>query len=41
MKELFSGSLPEDEDNAIVYQGDRRLPLSAVFRVSKGRRVTI
>jgi hypothetical protein len=41
MKELFSGSLPEDEDSATVYLGDRRSPLSAVSRVLKRRRVTI
>jgi hypothetical protein len=41
MKELFSGSLPEDEDSATVCKGDRRSPLSAISRVLKRRRVTI
>jgi hypothetical protein len=40
MRELFSGSLPED-DNAFDNQGDRRLPLSAVPQGLKGRRVTM
>jgi hypothetical protein len=40
MRELFSGSLPED-DNTFDNQGNRRLPLSAVPQVLKGRRVTM
>jgi hypothetical protein len=40
IRELFSGSLPEDDDT-FDNQGDRRLPLSAVPHGLKGRRVTM
>jgi hypothetical protein len=41
IKELFSGSLPEDDKTAFVNKGDGRSPLSAIPRVLKGRRVTM
>jgi hypothetical protein len=41
MKELFSGSLPEDDDRAFGYKGARRSPLSAYPQVLKWQRVTM
>jgi hypothetical protein len=41
MKELFSGSLPEDDDIAFGCKGDRRLPLSAIPQTLKRRRDTM
>jgi hypothetical protein len=41
IKELFSGSLPEDDKIAFVNKGDCRLPLSAIPQVLKRRRVTM
>ncbi|MDR2258404.1 MAG: DUF3793 family protein [Treponema sp.] len=41
IKELFSGSLPEDDRTAFVNKGDNRSPLSAIPRVLKRRRVTM
>ncbi|MDR1098876.1 MAG: DUF3793 family protein [Treponema sp.] len=41
IRELFSGSLPEDDDRAFGYKGERRSPLSAFSQVLKGQRVTM
>jgi hypothetical protein len=41
IKELFSGSLPEDDKTAFVNKGDRCSPLSAIPQVLKRRRVTM